>query len=281
MKSFLFIFCQLLLTLLSANNLNQVLIGTHITNDALSLKYFLKSLQSLKKDNFCPSYYFICDDLKKDSNQLIKSFISDHPGKCFLIPSKDILITKRDDTPYDWPLIDMIARIKNYLIKITVDKDFDYLFLVDSNIAFPSQVIDHLLSKRSDLIGNIVWSTSRTEIQNSPHAWICDDGIRHDLAIKKNFHETRQEIEKFINRLKSSGVYEVGGIGEMVLISKKALKEGLNFSLIKNLSFWKAETHFSLRASALNIPILVDTTYPSYQITNQNLELLKKHSIIQ
>jgi hypothetical protein len=55
-------------------------------------------------------------------------------------------------------------------------------------------------------------------------------------------------------------------LGACTLISSKALKAGVNFSEIKNVSFWGEDRHFCIRASALGFSLFVDTRLPAYHI---------------
>ena len=46
----------------------------------------------------------------------------------------------------------------------------------------------------------------------------------------------------------------------------KALKLGVSFSIIDNISFWGEDRHFCIRAEALGLKLYVDTVYPAYHI---------------
>ena len=72
--------------------------------------------------------------------------------------------------------------------------------------------------------------------------------------------------EDFINNLRKPGIYEVGGLGACTLISKKAIKAGVNFKEIRNISFWGEDRHFCIRAQALGFDLFVNTHYPAYHI---------------
>ena len=43
--------------------------------------------------------------------------------------------------------------------------------------------------------------------------------------------------------------------------AKKALKAGVNFNLLDNVSFWGEDRHFCVRAVALGFDLFVDTVY--------------------
>ncbi|WP_328130652.1 hypothetical protein [Peribacillus frigoritolerans] len=72
--------------------------------------------------------------------------------------------------------------------------------------------------------------------------------------------------QSFIRQMRTPGVHKVGGLGACTLISQKALKAGVNFNRIENLSFWGEDRHFCIRAAALGISMYVDTHLPAYHI---------------
>ena len=76
--------------------------------------------------------------------------------------------------------------------------------------------------------------------------------------------------QHFLNQLKRPGIYEVGGLGACTLISRKAIKLGVSFSQIPNLSFWGEDRHFCIRAAALGLKLYVNTRYPAYHIYRES-----------
>jgi len=75
---------------------------------------------------------------------------------------------------------------------------------------------------------------------------------------------------EFIDILKKPGVYEVGGLGACTLISKRAIKAGVSFKEIRNVSFWGEDRHFCIRAQALGLDLFVDTHYPAFHIYRES-----------
>ncbi|WP_350063114.1 glycosyltransferase family 2 protein [Peribacillus frigoritolerans] len=78
--------------------------------------------------------------------------------------------------------------------------------------------------------------------------------------------EINTRYQSFIRQMRTPGVHKVGGLGACTLISQKALKAGVNFNRIENLSFWGEDRHFCIRAAALGISMYVDTHLPAYHI---------------
>ncbi|MCY9515398.1 hypothetical protein [Paenibacillus apiarius] len=50
------------------------------------------------------------------------------------------------------------------------------------------------------------------------------------------------------------------------MISRQAVRAGVSFAEIRNVSFWGEDRHFCIRAAALGFPLFVDTRRPAYHI---------------
>lgn len=74
-------------------------------------------------------------------------------------------------------------------------------------------------------------------------------------------------------RLRTPGIYEVGSLGACTLISRCALKRGVNFAPIPNLTIHGEDRFFCIRAAVLGLGLYVDTRSPAYHIYwEQDLE---------
>ncbi|MNZ71669.1 Glycosyl transferase family 2 [compost metagenome] len=58
----------------------------------------------------------------------------------------------------------------------------------------------------------------------------------------------------------------MGGLGACTLISQHAIKAGVSYNQIRNISYWGEDRHFCIRAAALGIPLFVDTHYPALHL---------------
>jgi hypothetical protein len=59
-------------------------------------------------------------------------------------------------------------------------------------------------------------------------------------------------------------------LGACTLISVPALKAGLNFLPINNVSFWGEDRWFCIRAEALGFPLYIDTHYPAKHLYRES-----------
>ncbi len=232
----------------------KILVGSPVKQNPKILKEFLYSLRSTKQENIAIDYCFIDDNDNQESSKLLKEFSESLDANCSIYQSttKDDIYVCDERTHY-WSenLIWKVAEFKNFIINKAVDNNYDYLFLVDSDIVLHPATIEHLLSTGKDIISEVFWTRWEPSSAQEPQVWEMD---------------TYTVSQSFLNSLRVPGVYEVGGLGTCTLISKKALEAGVNFSKIKNVSFRGEDRHFSVRAVAKEFKLYVDTHYPAYHV---------------
>lgn len=158
-------------------------------------------------------------------------------------------------------------RLLNSFVKIALERNFDYLFIVDQHVKVDKKTLERLLAHNKDIVGEVCWDTSTgTPI---PNVWVHNDRQRYS---KDPFENLSLEVEakrtaEFFDMLKTAGIYEVGGVEGCVLISSKVLRAGLNFKKIYNLTFNSNPfVSFCLRAQALGFGLFVDTNLPAQEI---------------
>lgn len=250
-------------------NKKKVLIGSPIHQKPSILNEFLLSLSRLNKTDLEITFLFIDDNNNKESSKLLEEF-SGKENNVVIYKSDKQESYICDNVTHRWKesLIWKVAEFKNIIIKICLENNFDYLYLIDSDIILHPNTLEHLISTNKDIISEIFWTKWKPNMPELPQVWLSD---QYGLYIKDRSEEiSANEIlirqQNFINQLRKPGIYEVGGLGACTLISREALKKGVNFEEIKNLSFWGEDRHFCVRASALGLNLYVDTHYPAYHL---------------
>ena len=247
----------------------RVLIGSPIHQRPMILTEFLQSLKDIEQETIEVDYIFIDDNEIEESTQLLAKFKQD-VNHVIIVESDYIDQYNCNDETHEWneQLIWKVAHFKNRMIQTAIERNYDYLFLIDSDLVIHPKTIEHLKKNEKEIISTIFWTKWQPDLPALPQVWISD----HYTLFHKNRNEnvTDEEINKrqhqFIQQLKKSGIYEVGGLGACTLISRKAMVVGVNFSEIKNISFWGEDRHFCIRAVALGFSLYVDTHYPAYHI---------------
>ncbi|MFD0694590.1 glycosyltransferase family 2 protein [Paenibacillus sp. GCM10027628] len=247
----------------------RVLIGSPIHQKPPVLYKFLTSLLRLKRDKVEFGYLLIDDNTDRQSKEILQQFTG-------LVSAATVHGSDRQDEyvrneiTHFWNerLIWKVAEFKNAMIRHAIESEYDYLFLVDSDLLLHPGTIDQLIAANKDIVSEVFWTKWQLESEPQPQVWLQDEYKQWEQ--KRGEQLSEEEItyryQQFIAQLKIPGVYEVGGLGACTLISRHAMVSGVNFNPIKNLSFWGEDRHFCVRAAAMGIPLFVDTHYPAYHI---------------
>lgn len=248
----------------------KVLMGSPIRQKPEILRHFLWSIKELNLGLLLSlDFFFIDDNIQNESSQLLVRFTEENPNT---------LLTKvHDDSPYicnedthiwEEDLIWKVAKFKNCIIDHALKNNYDYLFLVDSDLVLHPKTLDYLVSLKKDIVAEIFWTKWEPGFPELPQVWVSDqynlfESTRGEYLTQE---EILQRVQLLLDRLKVPGVYLVGGLGACTLISKKALHSGVNFNEIYNVSLVGEDRHFCIRAAALGFELFVDTHYPAFHI---------------
>lgn len=249
--------------------MRKILVGSPVCQKPEVLKAFLASLMKLNHKDFLIDYAFVDDNQDKDSSGILNDFVREG-SKVFVFPAAPPGGYRCDEDTHYWnnALMLRVGEWKNRIIKFALDKEYDGLFLVDSDLVLDPGLLEHLIGTKKDIISEIFWTRWHPGQRLEPNVWLFDE---YDLARRSPGEEINEETAKergnrFLEQLKIPGVYEVGGLGACTLISRDALLKGVDFSYIPNLTIHGEDRFFCIRAAVLGIGLYVDTTYPAYHI---------------
>jgi len=251
----------------------RVLVGSPIRQKSQILNEFIVSLIELEKNDLEVDYYFIDDNLDKESKILLKNF-SELDHKVVIKDMKaDPLIGDQficNEVTHFWKdsLVWKVAGFKDEIIQYAKNNQYDYLFLIDSDIVLHKKTLYQLMHAQKDIVCNIFWTKWQPNSIPLPQVWLTDTYNLFDTPLTEG---TTQEAliasqTKFIEKLKIPGTYEVGGLGACTLINKNALAKPISFKKLSNITFWGEDRHFCIRATALGLKLFVDTHLPAYHI---------------
>lgn len=250
-------------------NKKRVLVGSPIYQKPEILAAFLASLKKLKSDTFSIDYMFVDDNVDENSSKLLADFEREE-SEVYIVRGNGKGIYLCNDESHNWDddLMLKVANYKNTIIDYTIENGYDYLFFVDSDLVLHPNLIKHLKHANKEIVSEIFWSKWHNDMPLEPNVWLFDE---YDLVPKRlgeKLSEKEMEIRKsrFLNQLRTPGLYEVGGLGACTLISRAALKAGVSFKPIKNLTIHGEDRSFCIRAAVLGIDLFVDTHYPAYHI---------------
>lgn len=258
----------------------RILVGSPVCQHPAILLCFLDSLKAQLRENYTLDYYFV-DDNKNDASKAFLQAFEPLEGETVKIvlgeevqkgEQKSEYICSEVTHHWNNALVWKVATFKDSIIRYALDKNYDYLFLIDSDIVLHPKTIDQLIKAQKDIISNIFWTKWQPQLPELPQVWLLDQYTLYHHEINETPSEGDIDIRRatFLEKLRIPGVYEVGGLGACTLISKRALEGGISFQRIKNITFWGEDRHFCVRAQALGFDLFVDTHYPAYHIYRES-----------
>ncbi|WP_217562111.1 glycosyltransferase [Paenibacillus sp. GbtcB18] len=248
----------------------RILIASPIYQKPDILNEFLLSIEGLDKTDLEADLFFIDDNHDIQSTDILTGF-SYSSGKKLILPGFLPSNRSSEENSHQWKeeTIWKVAKYKNRIIEYCIEKNYDYLFLIDSDLVLHPQTLQQLLSTQKDIISNIFWTQwDLNKDTVYPQVWLSDH--YNQFQIKRG--ETISQEEKhsrrnhFFQQLKQPGLYQVGGLGACTLISHKALRAGVNFNEVPNINFMGEDRHFCIRAAVLGYELFVDTHFPAFHI---------------
>ena len=246
--------------------MSKVLVGSPIRLKNTVLKEFLLGLEEAEKGSNEIVYYFVDDNTDADSIELLRSFADRNET----IIKKGTQLYNSDDKydGHNWKseTLAKVTAYKNTIIKYCIENNFDYLFLVDSDIVIDKRTILQLLSDNVDIVSNVFWNQW---VKNGPLTaqcfWIPDIYLQDkEFNVPRPFEESHKIRMDMYEQLKKPGLYKVDGLGACTMISRRALEMGVNFTEIPNLKIPGEDRPFCIRAGALGFDLYMDTHYPAY-----------------
>lgn len=248
----------------------RVLIGSPIKQNPEILNEFLISLKDLNKEGIDYQYIFIDDNIIEESSKVLHKFKKEEKNVSILKNEEGSPLYICDEYTHRWSgeLIKRVAEFKNFIIKKAIDEEFDYLFFIDSDLILHPNTLKRLISLKKEVVSTIFWTRWYPNSKEEPQVWLKDNYTLYNSYSGENIdnNEAERRKDEFIEMLRKPGTYKVGGLGACTVISNDALKKGVNFSEVYNISFSGEDRHFCIRAAVLGIQLYVDTYYPAYHI---------------
>lgn len=250
-------------------NRTRVLLGSPIHQKPAILKQFLNSLLRLNLKDIDLHFYLIDDNQEEASSRLLEEFAKS--GRTVFLQSSGYHDTYiRDDNTHFWNsnLVWKVAGFKNLMIRRAEAFAYDYLFLIDSDLILHPDTLLHLIGTDKDIISEVFWTQWQPGTLLQPQVWVHDEYNQWEVLPGEQLsaEEIHHRFHAFLHKLRQPGIYEVGGLGACTLISSRAIRSGVSYDRVRNISYWGEDRHFCIRAAALGIPLFVDTHYPALHL---------------
>lgn len=252
--------------------MQRILIASPVKQSSAILSHFLYFLDGLVLEGIESEFYFVDNNEDQQSSSLLEQFQTKHHNT-IIIREESIHTYQKNEITHFWndTLVDKVAAMKDEIIEYAIESGYDGLFLVDSDLLLPPDTLCRLIAADKDIISNIFWTRWQPEAQPLPQVWMMDEySFVQTAARNQDEAQVRKERELFLEKMRTPGIYEVGGLGACTLISRKAMEQGVRFKRLCNVSFWGEDRHFCIRAAALGFSMYVDTRGPAYHIYRES-----------
>ena len=248
----------------------RVLIASPVRQKKLILAEFLESLAMLDTPGAELSFIFIDDN---NDHDLLTDFARGKDN-VRIFTEKSPISYFCDETTHYWreELIWKVAAFKDRFIELALAENYEYLFLIDSDLYLQPQTLSHLLSLNLDIVSEVFWTRWDPNLIPLPQVWVTDQYRLYQSSRGETLSEEEENLRtgEFLNLLSKPGTYKVGGLGACTLISRRALLLGVSFKELYNISFVGEDRHFCIRAAALGLELYADTHCPPFHIYRES-----------
>lgn len=243
----------------------RVLLGSPVRQRPAILRAFLDGLARLETQGLELAYCFVDDNDDPESTALLDAFLAANEGLRVRLDDRPERYMC-DDYTHRWrrSLIERVASIKNYLLALARDNEFDAILLVDSDLVLHPRTLSHLIALDKPVVSEVFWTRWEPQSPFMPQTWLTDHYTmyRTEPGEILSSDQIQERTRQFLHRMRDGGCHPVGGLGACTLIARRALMSGLSFASIPNISFWGEDRAFCLRAAALGVELWADTLYP-------------------
>ena len=134
-------------------------------------------------------------------------------------------------------LVNRMGEMRNQTIRKALEGGYDYLLSVDTDLVLEEHTLQVLLETGKDIVAGLFWTNGWS------NAWMYDQAQGYDPTWER------------------PGLYRVGGTGALILISRKVMEAGVDYTNIPCLrkAVFGEDRHFCIRAMCHGFEIWADS----------------------
>ena len=146
-------------------------------------------------------------------------------------------VTMYQDHLWTNDLVNKMSYYRNLTIRKALEGGYDYLLSVDTDLVLEEHTLQQLLNDQKDIVAGLFWTNGWS------NAWMYDQAGGYDP------------------KWSEPGLYKIGMSGALILISRKVLEAGVDYTPIPNLrqAVFGEDRHFCIRAVCNGFEIWADT----------------------
>lgn len=161
-------------------------------------------------------------------------------GEYVVCDTKDVYERRENDHYWTHENLGKMHKLRNLTCQRALEGGYDYLFSVDTDLVLHPDTLMELLAAGKDIVSELFWTNGWC------NAWMYDQSAGMDP------------------HWVTPGLYQVGMTGACILISRRVLEAGVDYSAIPNIRkcLWGEDRHFCIRAACAGFTLWTDTHCP-------------------
>lgn len=213
--------------------MTKVLIAAPLRQDVRIFHEYQKGLDALKiPEGVTVDRFFVINDCPDVINEVKGDYIVEDTGDAYEKTHNNHLWTSEN--------LGKMHRLRNLCCQRAREGGYDYLFFVDTDLVLHPDTLTELLLTGKDIVSELFWTNSWC------NAWKYDQSSGMD--------------PKWVR----PGLYQVGMTGACMLVSRKVLDAGVDYTPIPNIrkALWGEDRHFCIRAACNGFTLWTDSHCP-------------------
>ena len=209
--------------------MKRVLIAAPLRQDPKIFEEYQKGLDSLIiPDGVSVDRFFVVNNCEE-----VVPYIRD--AEYVVINTEDSMMYR--DHFWTKELISDMAVYRNMTIRKALEGGYDYLLSVDTDLVLEPHTLQYLLEADKDCVAELFWTNGWS------NAWMYDQAAGYDP------------------KWSEPGLYKIGMSGALILISRKVLEAGVDYTPIPVLrkAVFGEDRHFCIRAVCAGFQIWGDS----------------------
>ena len=146
-------------------------------------------------------------------------------------------VTMYQDHLWTNDLVNKMSYYRNLTIRKALEGGYDYLLSVDTDLVLEEHTLQQLLSDQKDIVAGLFWTNGWS------NAWMYD------------------QVGGYDPKWSEPGLYKIGMSGALILISRKVLEAGVDYTPIPVIhkALFGEDRHFCIRAVCAGFQIWGDS----------------------
>ena len=211
----------------------KILIAAPLRQELHIFREYQRGLDELKiPEGVTVDRFFVVNDCPE--------VIPEIKGDYVVCDTKDVYERRENDHYWTHENLGKMHLLRNLTCERALKGGYDYLFSVDTDLVLHPDTLTELLAAGKDIVSELFWTNGWC------NAWMYDQSAGMDP------------------HWVTPGLYQVGMTGACILISRRVLEAGVDYSAIPciNKALWGEDRHFCIRAACAGFTLWTDSHCP-------------------